>query len=857
MTPGRAVALNGLVGNHVVARLVGEERHAHGPGAVAADPGRPSGEGAENAGAAFAAGARTAPSVGAQRAARNDRSRTVEPATSPGPRDSRAGQPGRTAAEQRALPRPAAGVPATPAPGRAAGGGALVVARVKGKGKAPAAGGAPSWEQRAKAINEIGRKHTCEQPNRSWGRVRDEIVVRYSRSYKHQPDEQSLRHIARALYNAIERQEQRRSRSGGQKTAGMQKVSEPNQEVQVMLYNGHLVITANQDSSLDLLHQWLLNDNDKNGDDKTDVQDAPGDRLRQVLTTDFHADDDTEDSERESEGEAALGKRPARASGPASSKRRRTEGERSAGASSKGEDPDRVYRDQQARLKISEGLRPAGQGHGQEQGQEEEQPGTPMDVDGGPDAQVAPYLRDNRTLRALRGVRHVRKIDVSHDRAEDPAYRQYLAKALSGEAAGYAYLVYNSGSDGVQHAEQKLLMLLNNADITGENAESDVLIRGRKRPCQACLGLQNYFKNEMGLDIRYNDRGNHYFINATTSAVEHFPGQDASRTEAVDGHLKEQLRHGPMYAAAPSGATPAPAFHDEGVHEPTVGAEGGTEQRKRLKKYTTADGRTGRLFPRRANLKAGLDTPSDSEVEDPAAAGKHLETHFHQLSLRDTKETDETAGLESAPDNRAKRSQEQQERWQAWFDEAIVPQLRVAAGPEFWQAVERRSEQRGTFGTIFPDALRRKIRELTQADPGLKTPIRVLLNVSVTTMNLQLGKTGESTRKLAHPLKEVPGADGAIEAAMPARFRSGWRELLRKNEGKKRGDTEKWNPKGDVLTDDFDRALYEIMFEGEHLVSANSVADKLFISQETFKRRVKKMKERYGQDDVGEGPAPR
>ncbi|MEV0499064.1 hypothetical protein AB0I84_15860 [Streptomyces spectabilis] len=39
-----------------------------------------------------------------------------------------------------------------------------------------------------------------------------------------------------------------------------------------MLYNGHLVITANQDSSLDLLHQWLLNDSDK-----TDI---PGRRRR-------------------------------------------------------------------------------------------------------------------------------------------------------------------------------------------------------------------------------------------------------------------------------------------------------------------------------------------------------------------------------------------------------------------------------------------------------------------------------------------------------------------------------------------------------------------------------------------------
>ncbi|MCI3928208.1 hypothetical protein [Streptomyces sp. AN091965] len=780
MTPARTVALTGLVGNHVIARMVDQERHTHGAGC-----GHP----------------------------------RVEETVPKGRR-------------------------------------APVVARAKdkkGKGKASGSGGGASWEQRAKAIAEIGRQHTCEQPNKSWGRVRDEITVRYPRSYKHQPDEQSLRHIARALYNAVEHQEQQAQQRGRKtdgkqaKPQGVQMVGDPNQEVQVMLYNGHLVITANQDASLDLLHQWLLDDDAKQG--KATAQDAPGHRLRQVLTTDFNDAGHEPDLEEEAEeAPAERGKRPAPASGHTRSKRRRTEGGDTARAPSKGQDPDRAYRDRQARLKIGEGLRPP----------EREQPGTPMDADGGADAQSGSFVRDNRTLQALRSVKHVRKVDVSNELAEDPAYRQHLAMLLSAKASGYAYLLYNSGSDGVQHAEQKLLMLLNNADITGENAEGDVLIRGRKRPCQACLGLLNYFKSEMGIDIRYNDRGNHYFINAVDTATQSFPGQAAVNTESVDGHLGEQLRHGRMFAAAPSGATPAPAFPAEGVHEPEMGAEGGVEQRKQLKKYTTADGRTGRLYPRNAGLKGPLDTPSTSEADDPAAAAGTrgaLEATFRQLSLRDTKETAGTSDLESAPDNREQRAREEQERRQAWFEGNIVPQLRTAAGAEFWKVVEQRTDGGGKFGTVFPDALRRKIAELTAADPELIHPIRQRLRVSLQAMTKQLGRTGQNTRRLARPMKEVPGAENAIEAAMPEGFRSGWLELRTKNQGKEGKEIEKWNPKENLLTEGFDRSLYGIMFESEHPVSANSVADKLFIPQETFKRRVKKMKEKYAQDETGESSA--
>ncbi|NGO74070.1 hypothetical protein G5C65_38290, partial [Streptomyces sp. SB3404] len=103
--------------------------------------------------------------------------------------------------------RPGAALPPLAALQRAAGNQAVTrtIQRAPQEGRPEAQGSQRSvseWKRRAQAVNEFVKSCTCEQNMFQYGRVEDEVVVRYRRSYKHQRDEQSLRHAVRRLLSA-------------------------------------------------------------------------------------------------------------------------------------------------------------------------------------------------------------------------------------------------------------------------------------------------------------------------------------------------------------------------------------------------------------------------------------------------------------------------------------------------------------------------------------------------------------------------------------------------------------------------------------------------------------------------------
>ncbi|MFI0716903.1 DUF4157 domain-containing protein [Streptomyces inhibens] len=168
--------------SHLSANLNGkpETGHVNSAGIPVTDPNQGSEREADTDGAAFAAGAKTAPSVIARR--------TVT--------GGRAGSGGASA--MPTLQRMARD---------------HVVARVedpKGKGKDTGKAKESSepkrqaaWERRFEEIDARARRCTCRQQDSHAGRVTSNAMVRLPRSYKKQPDEQSLRHISRVLYNAL------------------------------------------------------------------------------------------------------------------------------------------------------------------------------------------------------------------------------------------------------------------------------------------------------------------------------------------------------------------------------------------------------------------------------------------------------------------------------------------------------------------------------------------------------------------------------------------------------------------------------------------------------------------------------
>ncbi|MFD7079243.1 DUF4157 domain-containing protein [Streptomyces sp. NPDC059918] len=798
--PPSAVRNKKLIGHelsHVKNNLDGvrETGHDNGAGVPVTDPGQGSERSAEGDGAAFEAGAVQAPSLGAGRAA-----------SGAGP-----GSP----ALQRMV-------------GRA------VVARAKdtkGKGRAEAAAGGSSkvlaeWETRYQKIAELAKQCTEEQPDFRWGRVTEEVIIRYAHSYEGRREEQSLRHLARRAYSSIGHQEKKAAAAGAtaeKDPAKKPKKEDKEEEVQAMLGNNTLFLSTNRDRSVLGLHRALLAAAGLSASE----EDAPGAALSQMLITDHDGPAAVED-ELEAVPEES-GKRRAGAAAPQTGKRRQTG--KGAGAAAMPQRDEGQERDRQARLKIRQGLTPKGM------------PALSLDTAMDVDDPASSYKRDNATLQALRNAKWVRTIDVSQAAARDPKHRAYLADVVSGKYPGYAYLLHNGDSREAQHAEQKLLMLLSHV---GQDA-GQFLIRGRKRPCRACLALLRYFKEELGFDISFNPRGNHLFVTPLKHAFETF-GKDIGpeAQKQFDAHFEEHTGPGqPMYASAPRNATPAAASAAHGIHEAARAEDGGMEQRLELAK--TDNGK--RRYPK--SVRPTVDSPSTSEASDDSGteAVNDLATRTGELNLR----TESKAPPAPVGDKEAQAA-EKKEKLRKEVERRLMPLMGNDLLDEYLQhrsRKEARSEgEKGDgkpYATPFPDELLAGIQALTAGAGAIASQAfvaREIFDIMPPALANRLRKraTGHE-RKKPRPISEREKE--RLVAAMPADYRRAW-------------DSAAQIKSAPTFPNDFEDLIHSIMFRGPERVSEHSMAEALHLHPSTLKGRMPGIKKRHDHllNDPGEGPAP-
>ncbi|MCA1280951.1 hypothetical protein [Saccharopolyspora sp. 7B] len=696
-------------------------------------------------------------------------------------------------------------------------------------GPGPSRGPRPSREAIIAEVDRLAKKCTCKQNKKQWGRVTHDVVVRYARSYEGDRTGQSLRHLDRQMYNAVVAAERRERTGDAEPVADGQKVpaAVAEQELQTMLHNGHLVFASNYNRSVFRLHDVL---SELSGTDRaSDLGDS--DALQRLVQQDFG---EPGRAGADSDGEAPPAVPPKKGPGKRASgvpdgggKRRRTldgvdDSEQQPGGKAMRE-IERRRRDRQAMLKVREGLTPDEQA---------------MDVDGSGNEV---FKRDNETLQALRQASHIRLVDISNDKANDPAYREYLAKLLSDDAeyAGYAYLVYDGDGAGKMHAEQKLLQLLQNAGITAETQGGPTHLRGTKRPCDPCLSLLRYFRDKVGLDLRFNDRGNHYYRESLETGVRHLAGYDESKGPELGEHLRDDLGdpNRVMYMSAPKHTRPAPAGSAPGLRGVELGAEGGEQQRYTVPEKTRdAQGEPVLEFPPDSDIQGMVDTASNSEAEDDAPI-TDLVAHTRHLRIGNR------PGAEAPEVKEPGAVRKQRER--AHFDAVVAPQLQAAAGEAFWREVEARPPRGGKFTLEFPDELRHKIKELIDATPELKPRISERLRMTTIAMDKQLGKIGGSTRKLAYRVENIEGAEARLAAAMPAEFRAMWEAEKRAaaNEGR---DPKKLDSKKVKFTEAFEDVLHAMVNEGEKKISANSVAQFLLMPENTFKSRMQNIAKKRG-----------
>ncbi|GAA0587887.1 DUF4157 domain-containing protein [Streptomyces crystallinus] len=788
-----AVRNKRLIGHelsHVKNNLAGvpETGRDNGAGVPVTDPGQGSERSAESDGDAFEAGEQRAPSVVARRAA--------------------GGGSGGAPAVQRMT-------------------GHATVARAKdtkGKGKAKAGDSAvvDEWQARYKKIAELARQCTCEQPDPRWGRVTEEVIIRYARSYAGRREEQSLRHVARAAYSSIGHQEKKAKAAsaagkGPEKKEGKEK-KDKEEEVQAMLGNDTLFFSTNRDQSVQSLHRALLTAAGLDAEE----EDAPGEALAQMLITDYDKPAPPDGGQEAAPG--GSGKRRAATVDPQTGKRRQTG--KGAGAAALPKYDDAKERDRQARLKIRQGLKT------------QAMPALSLDSAMDVDDPAAAFKRDNATLKALRNMKWVRLVDVSQAAAQDPRHRAYLAELVAGRHTGYAYLLHNGGGKEAQHAEQKLLMLLSH---TGKDA-GQFLIRGRKRPCRACLALLAYFKDELGYDIAFDPRGNHLFVTPLKNAYETF-GDDIGPEgqKRFDAHFQQHMGPGqPMYASAPRNATPAAASAAHGIQEAVMGDDGGMEQKLALIRTEN-----GKLRYPNSGEQPTVDTPSTSEASDESdTEGVSGLTHAtRELSLRPK--------APSAPvGDRKAREAEAKDALRARVEGELMPLM----GSELLEEYQRKKQARAETGKsdgkpykkLFPDDLLRKIVELTAGEgpPSQAFVAKEIFGVEGPALSgrLQNFKSGKVRKK---PRQITDGEKQQLVDAMPDQFRTAWERGTGIPEFKEEHE-------------EFGRLVFTIMFLGPQEVSRNSMADALHISPTAMANRVGKLKKKYGHllNDPGEGPAP-
>ena len=695
-------------------------------------------------------------------------------------------------------------------------------AGTKAKAEAGKRSSEAEWERRANKVAELVKQCTCEQTMKQWGRVDPKVMVRHTRSYKHQPDEQSLRHAVRRVYRAVswlekQAKEQAKEKGTGKgkqpataedaaTAAATEKARKTEDEIEGMLFNGHLAFASNLNATVHALHRHLLS----LGDRPSDAEDAHGEALRETLLHDFDKEDGHEADDERPESSATGGKRQAPGGDQKGSKRQKTGKDPAEPRLGSSTGPaEQRKRDRRARRKLTQGLIASPRVEGM--------PELP------PEAEM--FTRDNATTRALRNVRWVRKVDISNERAKDPAYREYLAQLLStsnAEHGKYAFLLHNGDNDEVLHAEQKLLLFIHNAGITKDTPHDPVLIRGLKRPCKACLALLDYFRTELGIDVRYNPNGGHFFQNALRTIAQNFPGAFA-RTVGGDQNwfARNMTDERPMYASSITGVVPG--------SEAEVGNEGGLQEPLTLE--VNGDKRN---YPRNAQVVATMDSGSSSDDEGNASAPNvsGLVRATGGLSL---------TGPPTAPSAPPVNREAQQAQAQSAFEREVAAPLNAAMPARFRAEWEKRPPKGGgKFEAKFPEELRTTIRDLMARKVTSQARIAQHLKMSSPALGKQLG---DKTPKQAENIKAYPEKIEALKAAMPPDFRAEWERLTEAGEY--------WAPD---YSRPFRRLLYETVASG---ISWTSVAEFMRIKPSTFKARWDDMKKEWGdpKEDRGEGPS--
>ncbi|MEU1297174.1 DUF4157 domain-containing protein [Streptomyces sp. NPDC005840] len=157
------------------------------------------------------------------------------------------------------------------------------------------------------------------------------------------------------------------------------------------------------------------------------------------------------------------------------------------------------------------------------------------------------------------------------------------------------------------HAEQKLMLALNTAELSEEQLGEKIVVRGTKRPCKACWALLEHYR-QRGFPLSFNNRPGAFFKESARTGLEEHPQIAAPPGGQGEGNWMSQQ----ITAKARLGTHVSAYSGERAPDEAETGSDGGKRLRVTAKEVRTKDDRVA--YTHAEHGTGGHETLSDSDV---------------------------------------------------------------------------------------------------------------------------------------------------------------------------------------------------------------------------------------------------
>ncbi|MFJ9427692.1 DUF4157 domain-containing protein [Streptomyces sp. NPDC101249] len=270
------------------------------------------------------------------------------------------------------------------------------------------------------------------------------------------------------------------------------------------------------------------------------------------------------------------------------------------------------------------------------------------------------------------------------------------------------------------HAEQKLMLALNTAELSEEQLGEKIVVRGTKRPCKACWALLEHYR-QRGFPLSFNNRPGAFFKESARTGLEEHPQIAAPPGGQGEGNWMSQQ----ITAKARLGTHVSAYSGERAPDEAETGSDGGKRLRVTAKEVRTKDDRVA--YTHAEHGTGGHETLSDSDVIEESDGS--LTSTLAKLDLSGIRGV--TSGDSDSEAVLRGRKRARQKNIAKHPD--LQQQLDAAMGPEFLAIVRQRKESssaKSSASLRYPQALMEKVAQLRDEEDVSMNSMAVYLGVA-------------------------------------------------------------------------------------------------------------------------------